>query len=137
MNSDNGLKEQNVFKESGEKKNPQSELSGNKTSSGLEQNIAGLLCYVFWFITGIFFLVIEKENRFVRFHAMQSIVFFGGIWVIGFVIDYVPYIGWMISSLVSLFGFIMWIVFMIKAYQKEYFKFPIVGQIADDFVNKK
>lgn len=111
--------------------------SAGGSSTNMQENVAALLCYLATFVTGIIFILIEKKSNFVRFHAMQSIVFFGAIWVLGFVVDYVPYIGWLIRSLLSLLGFIMWIVFMIKAYQKEYFKFPIVGQIAEDFVNKK
>src|SRR5690625_1052979 len=129
MNSDNGLKEQNVFKESGEKKNPQSELSGNKTSSGLEQNIAGLLCYVFWFITGIFFLVIEKENRFVRFHAMQSIFLSVALIIISFVLTIIPIIGWLIGLLFFPLTLILWVFMMFKAYKVVWFKFPFIGNI--------
>jgi len=53
-----------------------------KTSTGLQENIAGLLCYVLGWVTGIIFLFIEKENKFVRFHAVQSIVVFGVLSII-------------------------------------------------------
>ena len=53
-----------------------------KTSTGLEENIAGLLCYVAWWISGLIFLLLETENRFVRFHAVQSIIVFGIINII-------------------------------------------------------
>ena len=53
-----------------------------KTSTGLQENVAGLLCYVLGWVTGLIFILIEKENKFVRFHAMQSIVTFGSITVI-------------------------------------------------------
>lgn len=117
--------------------NASSGENGTGSSTNLNENVAGLLCYLATFVTGIIFLIIEKKSKFVRFHAMQSIIFFGAIWIVGFIIDYVPYIGWLLSSLLSLLGFIMWIVLMIKAYQNEYFKLPIIGQIADDFVNKQ
>ena len=45
-----------------------------KTSTGLDENVAGLLCYILGWITGIVFLVIEPDNKFVRFHALQSII---------------------------------------------------------------
>ena len=48
-----------------------------KTSTGLEDNIAGLLCYVAGWVSGLIFLLIETENKFVRFHAVQSIIVFG------------------------------------------------------------
>jgi len=111
--------------------------NGSGSSTNLDENVAGLLCYLATFVTGIIFIILEKKSKFVRFHAMQSIVFFLGIWIVGFVVDYVPFIGGLISLLLSLFGFIMWIVFMVKAYQHEYFKLPVVGQIAEDFINKQ
>ena len=109
---------------------------GGKTSTGLEENIAGLLCYVATFVTGIIFLFLEKDSKFVRFHAMQSTVLFLGIWVFGFAVDFIPFIGWMLSSLISLIGLILWIVLMVKAYQKEYYQLPIVGDMAEDFLQK-
>jgi len=54
------------------------ERGHNSTGTGLQQNVAGLLCYVLGWITGIIFLVIEKDNKFIRFHAVQSIVVFWG-----------------------------------------------------------
>ncbi len=55
-------------------------VAGSTTS--LEPNVAGLLCYLAAWITGLIFILIEKENKFVRFHAMQSIVTFGAIFVV-------------------------------------------------------
>ncbi len=57
-----------------------SEQQTNKTSSGMQQNVAGLLCYLFWWVTGIIFLIIEKDNKFVRFHAWQSIFTFAAVY---------------------------------------------------------
>ena len=57
-----------------------------KTSSGMQANVAGLLCYLLGVITGIIFILIEKENKFVRFHAMQSIIVFGGLFVINMIL---------------------------------------------------
>src|SRR5690625_5212934 len=112
------------------------ENGGSRSSTGLDENIAGLLCYLATFITGIIFLLIEKKSEFVRFHAMQSTVFFIGIWIVSFITDFIPFIGWMLSVLVSLLGFIVWIVMMIKAYQKEYYKLPIVGDLSEDLLQK-
>ena len=50
-----------------------------KSSTGLAENVAGLLCYVLGWVSGLVFILIEKENRFVRFHAIQSIYVFGVI----------------------------------------------------------
>ncbi|MGO1478964.1 DUF4870 domain-containing protein [Senegalia sp. (in: firmicutes)] len=107
-----------------------------KTSSGLDQNIAAMLSYVFGFITGIIFLVIEKENKFIRFHAMQSIIISGAIFVVGIVIGWIPIIGWLISLLLAPISFVIWIILLIKAYKNEWYEFPIAGKIAKEQVNK-
>jgi uncharacterized membrane protein len=100
-------------------------------STGLQPNVAGLLCYVLGWVTGIIFLVIEKDNEFVRFHAWQSIVVFGGLTVVDIVLGFIPIIGWAIAGLLGIVAFILWIVLMLKAYQGQRFKLPIVGNIAE------
>jgi uncharacterized membrane protein len=102
-----------------------------KTSIGMSANVEALLSYLLGFITGIIFYLIEKENKFVRFHAMQSIVTFGGLWVLSMVLMIIPVIGWGIASLIYILEIILWIILMIKAYQGEYFKLPIAGEIAE------
>jgi len=134
MNSDKHVKEQNVFKETGD--NGQLNSAENKTSSGLEQNIAGLLCYSFWFITGIIFLVLEKENRFVRFHAMQSILLFVAMFIVSIILTIIPIIGWLISLLFFPLTLVLWVFMMFKAYKGEWFKFPVIGDIAEQQITK-
>ena len=113
-----------------------SEAKG-KTSMGMEQNVEGLLCYVLGFITGIVFFVMEKENKFVRFHAMQSIVVFGAIFVVDIFLSIMnAFIGihWIFSLLLGLIGlltFILWLVLMLQAYQEKMFKLPVAGDIAE------
>lgn len=102
-----------------------------KTSMGLEQNIAGLLCYVLGWVTGIIFLILEKESQFVRFHAMQSIVVFGAITVVDIILSFIPFIGWVLSWIVSVLAFILWIVLMVKAYQGQRYKLPWAGNFAE------
>lgn len=102
-----------------------------KTSTGLEANVAGLLCYVFGAITGIIFLILEKENRFVRFHAFQSTITFIALVVLNFVLTAIPIIGWLIGLLIAPLGFILWIVLMVKAYQGNWFNLPVIGEIAE------
>lgn len=112
---------------------PNDQMGGGqkKTSTGLDENIAGLLAYLLSFVTGIIFLIIEKENSFVRFHAFQSVFLFGGLFVISIGLSLVPFIGWLLSALISPIAFVLWIVCMYKAYQGERFKLPIVGDIAE------
>jgi uncharacterized membrane protein len=111
-----------------------SEQPTNKTGSGLQENVAGLLCYVLGWITGIIFLLIEKDNKFVRFHAVQSIVVFGAYTVLVIVLNFVPLIGWIISTIVGILAFILWIVLMVKAYQGQLYKLPVAGNIAENQV---
>jgi uncharacterized membrane protein len=106
-------------------------MEKSKTALGIDENIEGLLCYVLGFITGILFLVLEKENRFVRFHAMQSIVTFLLLFVISMVIGFIPIIGWVISPLIGLAGLILWLLLMFKAYKGEKYKMPIAGDFAE------
>ncbi|MBI2868776.1 MAG: DUF4870 domain-containing protein [Chloroflexi bacterium] len=103
-----------------------------KTSSGLQQNIAGLLCYVLGWITGIIFLIIEKDNKFVRFHAWQSIIVFGAYTVLAMILTFIPFIGWIFGVLLGILAFILWIVLMLKAYQGQLYKLPIAGNIAEN-----
>jgi len=102
-----------------------------KTSSGLDENVAGLLCYVFGIVTGVIFMLIEKENRFVRFHALQSIFVSAAIIVLNIAVNLVPLLGMLISFLLSAAAFILWIVLMVKAYQGQMFKLPIIGDMAE------
>ena len=113
------------------------EDNGNGNSSiGLDENVAAVLAYLATFISGIIFLFVEKKSEFVRFHAMQSTVLFVGIWVLRFCFAIVPFFGWLLAMAVSLLGVILWIVMIIKAYQKEYYKLPVVGDLSEDFLKK-
>jgi uncharacterized membrane protein len=106
-----------------------------KTSMGLEENMAGLLCYVLGWITGIVFLVLEKDSKFVRFHAMQSIATFLPLmviaWIINLIFMWIPFINLAISTLIWIFVLILWLILMFKAYQGEMYKLPIVGDFAE------
>lgn len=111
-----------------EEKNQMKDLG--QTTIGMQPNLAGVLCYLVGFVSGIIFYLIEKENKFVRFHAMQSIIVSGSVFVLQIVLTAVPFIGPVLSPLVALVAFILWLVLMIKAYQGEFFKLPIAGEIA-------
>lgn len=108
-----------------------------KSSTGLDENIAGLLCYVFVWIGGLVFFLIEKDSKFVKFHAIQSMVVFGILTAASIVLSIftiIPFIGILftiITSLIGLVGFILWIILMIKAYQHAMFKLPWAGDFAE------
>jgi uncharacterized membrane protein len=99
-----------------------------KSSTGLDENVAGFFCYLVGFITGIVFLVVEKESRFVKFHAKQSTITFLGLFVIMLVIGWIPVLGF----LFSIFSLILWLLLMIKALRGEKYMLPIVGKMAEE-----
>jgi len=99
--------------------------------------VEGLLCYVFGWITGLIFLLTEKENKFVKFHALQSIFFSIASFVLGIlgmVLAFIPVIGQLLSPAVGLAVFVLWIILMIKAYKKEMYKLPVIGDMAENQV---
>jgi len=122
--------------------------SGAPATAGLADNVAGALCYVLGWLTGIIFLVIDKRHS-VRFHAAQSIVVFGGLTIIYWIIGamFATSIMWgclgagwtfgyTLFMVVRLVFFILWIFLMFKAYQGEQFRVPIAANIADSLVGK-
>ncbi|WP_453991000.1 DUF4870 domain-containing protein [Bacillus nitroreducens] len=118
-----------------EKMDPESQNNG-KTSTGLTENVAGLLSYVLGPITGIIFLVIEKENRFVRFHALQSTFVFVAIFILSTVLTILPFIGWLVGIIISPLSFILWIILMYQAYQGKWYKIPAIGDLVEQQLNK-
>jgi uncharacterized membrane protein len=117
------------------------------TQSGLAENVAGALCYVLGWITGLIFFLTDKRP-YVRFHAAQSIVVFGGLQILSFIVARIFGIGlvfggWgtfslgvIIYELIHLVIFVLWIVLMIKAYQGVKFRVPIAADIADGIFGK-
>lgn len=95
------------------------------------ENLMAAASYLLGFITGVIFLLVEKQSKFVRFHAMQSTVLFGGIFIINIALGFIPILGWLAGLLLSLTAFILWIVCMWKAFQGEMYKAPVVGEIAE------
>ena len=107
-----------------------------KTSLGMDENIEGLLAYVLGWLTGIIFLLLEKESDFVRFHAMQSTIMFLGLTILSIIVGFIPILGAILGALLWILGLIFWILGMVKAYQGERYKFPIVGNLAEQWVGK-
>ena len=114
-------------------------------STGMEENVAAALCYFFGLISGVLFLVMEpyNKNKTIRFHAFQSIFFSIGAIVLNITVSIVfaimrgilPYSMWiifsMLSLLLSLCFLALWIFLMYKAYNRERFKIPIIGDLAE------
>ena len=113
----------------------------NKSSkyTNLEPNIAAGLSYVISPITGIIFLVLEKEDKFVRFHAFQSILFgiaFSVAWFIASALA-VLLIGFILMPLLSIGGLVLYLMLIWKAYNGEMYELPYLGKIAKEQINKK
>ena len=107
--------------------------SSNQTSStGLDPNLAGLLTYVLGFVSGLVFLVLEKQSSYVRFHAYQSTIVFLAIFITNFILGFIPLIGALLGSVLSMASLVLWVVLMFKAYQGERFKLPILGDMAEE-----
>lgn len=126
-----------------------------KSSTGLDENIAALLSYILGLISGLVFFLIEKDSRLVKFHAAQSMVL-SGVWiVVGIAIWILSIFNWVVignisgllSFLISIVvglvafalgigGLIAVIMCLIKAFQGQYFKLPVIGNIAEKFSAK-
>lgn len=107
-----------------------SEDGSNKTALGVSENIAGVLAYFLGWITGIVFLLIEKENKFVRYHAMQSIAVFVPLTILGALFTFIPFLGFL-YWIVGLVGFVAWLFLMYQAFQGNRYKVPYAGEWAE------
>ena len=107
-----------------------------KTSTGIKPNVAGLLCYIAGWVSGLIFLLIEKESKFVRFHAIQSISIYVVLFVVYLIFMFIPVIGLIIDILLGIVMFVLWILLMYKAYEGEKFKLPIIGDFAEKQANQ-
>ena len=111
-------------------------------AAGLTDNMAGALAYV-TIIPAIVFLVVEPYNRsrFIRFHSFQCIfaaVAWTCLWVALSIVAHIPVFGWLtilIWPLISLGGFVVWIILVLKAYQNQMFKLPVIGDMAEKQAN--
>ena len=111
----------------------------NKSVFGLTENLAAALAYAFIFFSGVVVLILERENKFVRFHALQSTLFFLFYAIFVMVVNFVlgiPFLGAVLGILVSpimwllsIVVFLAWLFLMFKAFQGETFKIPILGEV--------
>ena len=112
-----------------------------ETSTGLEPNVAGALAYLLGPITGVAFLVLERENRFVRYHAAHAIavsvvllVLSVALSILSTILAFVPLLGWLVALMLSvglsLGSLALWLLLMWKAYNGEQWEPPITGPLA-------
>lgn len=104
-----------------------------KTVLGVTENLEALLCYALGWLSGLIFLFLEKDNAYVRFHALQALATFGVLHAASFVILILPILGIFLSFVIGIVSFVLWIVLMMKAYKGERYKLPVIG----DFVEKQ
>jgi len=120
---------------------PASPVAATKSSTGLDDNVASLLAYLFQFLGGLIFFLIEKDSRFVRFHAMQSILFCAAaivfsiawsiVWGILFSISgSLIFIDVPLRLVISLGLFLFWLFVMYQAYSHREYRIPVIGAIA-------
>lgn len=102
----------------------------------LAPNVEAALSYVLGIISGAVVFILEKDNKFVRFHAMQSCIFSIATFGIGLVGPYIPVVGALVATLWSLASFAIWVLLMYKAYNNEEYQLPVIGKIARDQVYK-
>jgi len=105
-----------------------------RTSMGKGARTAGWLSYLGGWVTGLIFLLLKRENRFVRFHAMQSLIFFGAMSMVTAVFSQIPLLGFIGDGL-GFVSFVCWIVLMVAAARGRYYKLPIIGDYAEKWAN--
>ncbi|HYO46009.1 MAG TPA: DUF4870 domain-containing protein [Gemmatimonadota bacterium] len=116
--------------------------AASQSSTGLDPKLAGLLCYILGIITGLIFFLIEKSNDVVRFHAAQSIVFSGSVivlWIVLMILGLIlTSISWTLGNLYGLLTllvwlglFVVWVVLLIKGYSGTKWKLPVLGDLAE------
>jgi len=113
------------------------------SAPGMAENVAGALCYLFGFITGIIFLVIApyNQNKLIRFHAFQSIFFSIGVIIISIIISIIMgavffssggfWTGFMLHRIWDLLVFILWLYMMFSTFNNKKGKLPVIGDLAE------
>lgn len=112
------------------------------TSTGVDARLAAVLCYAGWWITGLIFLLLERENHSVRFHAAQSVVVFGGLSLLMglvaalsattlFVVPSAFRSVWALNWVIWLSGVLLWLALMLRTFRAETWRVPIAADLAD------
>lgn len=99
-------------------------------------NLMGALAYLLGPVTGIILLLVEKKSQYIRYHAMQSVVVFGAIFLVSLALNFLPILGTLMSMLLSLVSFILWIYLMYHAYSGVKYKVPYLGDVAEQQLAK-
>ena len=112
-----------------------------KSSTGMEPKIAVLLAYLFSWLGGLIILLIEKENRFVKWNALQALILgiveVACIFVISFILGLIPYIGWFFFSwlgwVLAGVAWIFAIIAIVMGFQGKTFRIPGISSLTDKY----
>ncbi len=106
------------------------------TSSGIAANDLAALAYAVGWVSGVALLFFDQGNRFVKFHAIQSVIVFGTLSLAWMVALSIPFLGWLFAFLlIPPVSAVLWLLLMYKAYIGEQFKVPGAGELAERGVN--
>lgn len=106
-----------------------------KSSTGMNENVAAMVSILFTWVTGLIFFFLETKSKFVKYHAIQNVIFFVGLMLVGGLLGRLPLIGGLVTTITGLGGFAMWVVLLIKTYQGEWFEIPYVSDFAKQFAD--
>ncbi|WP_052890999.1 DUF4870 domain-containing protein [Thermogemmatispora carboxidivorans] len=109
------------------------------TSSGLPASVAAALGYLFFWLSGLIVFVTEKRNRFVRFHAMQSLIFFGLVTLVLIalrIVEFIPVIGAVagfLDALIQLLATVGWVALIVLTFVGRHIRLPVIGDYAERY----
>lgn len=115
------LKRQTVFKD-------ENQITNKKTRTGMNEKFIAALCYFLFFITGILFLMIEKDNSFIRFHALQAIILGVCILPVMSTFFFISSIGWLIPVSLVIISFLIWSYFIYQTLKGRKVPLPFIGE---------
>ena len=121
--------------------------SSSASSTGLDERLAGVLCYSVWWVTGALFLLLERQDRTIRFHAAQSLVLFGAVSALLVSLGTLSVLALVLSSavyqLMRVLGDLLWVgaavvwlVLVLRAWRGEVWRVPLVAALADRLVER-
>ncbi len=116
-----------------------------RTSTGIDAPLASVLCYAGWWLTGLVFLVVERQHQGVRFHAAQSVVVFGGLSIAMIALGSVSVVALLVpgpafrllqsmGNLIWIGGVLLWIALLVKTFRGETWRVPLASGVADRIV---
>jgi uncharacterized membrane protein len=126
---------QRIYEEERARLDAEEKIGRDSGTTGLAPNLAGLLCYLGMWVTGIIFLILEQKNRTIRFHAAQSIVTFGVLILLGIFLRPIPVAGRFIAATIGITMLVLWLALIVKVYRGELFRVPIAADLADSLLS--